>query len=94
MARHNALYTLQGIVNISNRKWAEHQGPVDPNSVFSATARYSAAYLRHLFKAKEPLGARLATLHNLAFYKRMMDDIRDAIVTRNWEALEDKYARA
>ena len=44
MARHHCLYTLQGRVNITAAKWAEHDGPVDPDSVFPATERYSAAY--------------------------------------------------
>lgn len=94
MARHHALYTLQGRVNASGAKWAEHDGPFDEGSVFPQTERYSAAYVRHLFKAGEPLGARLATLHNLAFYARMMREIRDAIETGTWPDLLDRYQRA
>lgn len=94
MARHHALYTLQGRVNALNAKWAEHKGPFDEGSVFSATERYSAAYIRHLFKAGEPLGARLATLHNLAFYARLMEDIRQAIEEGTWPDLMKKYALA
>jgi len=94
MARHAALYTLHGRVNMINQKWAEHDGPVDPDSVFPTTERYSAAYLRHLFKAKEPLGARLASLHNLAFYARLMEDIREAISSGTWPELMKKYALA
>ncbi|MDQ2985882.1 MAG: tRNA guanosine(34) transglycosylase Tgt [Armatimonadota bacterium] len=94
MARHHALYTLNGIINVQNAKWAEHKGPVDEMSVFPQTERYSAAYLRHLFKAKEPLGARIATLHNLAFYGRLMSDIRAAIVGDSWAYLEEKYENA
>lgn len=94
MARHAVLYTLGGRVNISNTKWEEHDGPVDAGSTFPATERYSAAYLRHLFKAKEILGARLATLHNLAFYSRLMQEIRTAIETDSWAALEARYENA
>lgn len=94
MARHHALYTMNGIVNIANAQWAEHNGPVDEHSIFPHTERYTAAYLRHLFKAKEPLGARIATLHNLAFYARLMTDIRGAIETDQWAGLELKYANA
>lgn len=93
-ARHHSLYTLQGRVNVLNQKWAEHMGPHDPDSVFPATARYSAAYMRHLFKAAEPLGPRLASLHNLAFYARLMHDIREAIRSHTWPALVAKYANA
>jgi queuine tRNA-ribosyltransferase len=94
MARHHCLYTLQGRTNISGQKWAEHHGPPDPGSVFPATERYSAAYLRHLFKASESLGPRLATLHNLAFYARLMQEIRDAIEHGTWPALIERYQRA
>jgi len=94
MARHHALYTLQGHVNILAKKWEEHDGPVDEGSVFPQTERYSAAYLRHLFKAGEPLGARLASLHNLAFYARLMREIREAIETGTWPALMERYRLA
>jgi len=94
MARHHCLYTMQGRVNVLGKKWAEHQGPVDDESNFPATNRYSAAYLRHLCKAGEPLGARLATLHNLAFYARLMADIRSAIETGSWPDLLRRYRHA
>jgi len=94
MARHHALYTLEGRVNIRARRWAEHAGPVDEGSVFPQTERYSAAYLRHLFAADEPLGPRLATLHNLAFYARLMQEIRHAIESGTWPQLIERYARA
>ncbi|MCC7433402.1 MAG: tRNA guanosine(34) transglycosylase Tgt [Methanoregulaceae archaeon] len=79
MARHNTVYTSGGRVNALNQKWAEHDGTWNERDVFPQTERYSAAYVRHLLKAKEPLGARIATLHNLAFYARLMRDIRSAI---------------
>jgi queuine tRNA-ribosyltransferase len=94
MARHHALYTLQGRVNISAAKWEDHDGPVDENSVFPTTARYSAAYLRHLFNVHEPLGPRLATLHNLSFYERMMQEAREAIAGGTWPDLDSRYAFA
>ena len=94
MARHHALYTMQGCVNILNQRWSEHDGPVDAQSVFPQTNRYSAAYLRHLMRAAEPLGARLCTLHNLAFYARMMQEIREAIEAGAWPALIERYANA
>jgi len=94
MARHHALYTLNGRVNIMGKKWEEHSGPVDEASVFPQTERYSAAYMRHLFKASEPLGARLASLHNLAFYARLMREIRESIVTQTWPELIERYKLA
>ena len=94
MARHHALYTLNGRVNISGAKWEEHNGPVDPDSVFPQTERYTAAYMRHLFKTGEPLGPRLATLHNLAFYARLMREIREAITSGTWTELVERYEHA
>jgi queuine tRNA-ribosyltransferase len=94
MARHHALYTLKGRVNAANEQWADRDGPHDPDSVFPQTARYSAAYLRHLFKTHEPLAARLATLHNLAFYARLMREAREAIEDGSWPALVERYALA
>jgi queuine tRNA-ribosyltransferase len=94
MARHHCLYTLQGRVNALNAKWERHDGPFDPESVFPHTRRYSAAYVRHLFKAGEELGARIASLHNLAFYARLMEEIRRAIEDGSWPNLMRRYARA
>jgi queuine tRNA-ribosyltransferase len=94
MARHRTIYTLQGRVNIQNKQWAEHDGPFDPDSLFPQTERYSAAYVRHLIKADEPLGPRIATLHNLAFYARLMQETRDAIEQGTWERLAERYALA
>ncbi len=94
MARHHCLYTLKGRLNILNAKWSEHDGPADPGSVFSMTERYSAAYLRHLFKAKESLGARIATLHNLSFYARLMSEIREAIRNDEWDQLVSRYSQS
>jgi queuine tRNA-ribosyltransferase len=94
MARHHALYTMQGRINIMGKRWAEVNDHWDPESVFPQTARYSAAYLRHLFKAGESLGARLATLHNLAFYGRLMSEIREAIESGTWPDLLERYRNA
>lgn len=94
MARHHCLYTLNGRVNTLNQRWAEHKGPFDEGSVFPCTERYYAAYVRHLFKAGETLGQRIATLHNLAFFARLMREIREAIETGTWAALVERYAEA
>lgn len=92
MARHHTLFTLNGTINLLNEKWKSHSGPFDADSVFPLTEGYSAAYLRHLFKADEPLGAHLATLHNLCFYKRLMNEIQSAIEHNTWGELEARYA--
>jgi queuine tRNA-ribosyltransferase len=92
MARHHALYTLEGRANMMGLKYADDPSPIDPE--LTDSARYSKAYLRHLFKASEPLGARIATLHNLAFYARLMQEIRASIVAGTWPQLLRRYERA
>jgi queuine tRNA-ribosyltransferase len=79
MARNGTLYTSRGRVHIGNAKWTDATGPIDPECDCHVCQRHSAAYLRHLHQANEILGAVLATYHNLAFYARLMEDIRAAI---------------
>ncbi len=94
LARHRALFTLNGVINITNAEWTEHNGPPDPESVFPLVQRYSAAYIRHLFLSDDPLAQRLATLHNLAFYARLMAEIREAVIYGTWGTLKKRYANA
>lgn len=80
VARNGALFTPDGRVNISNRRYAEMDAPLDAACDCYTCCNYSAAYLRHLFKAREMLGPRLASLHNLRFILRLMAAMRDAII--------------
>lgn len=79
LGRTGTLFTSQGRINIKGARFAEGFGPVDPACGCAVCRRYSAAYLRHLYKANEILGSRLATYHNLAFYANLMSAIRDHI---------------
>ena len=79
-ARHGLLFTSQGRLNIKNQRYAEDQGPIDPACACAVCQRYTRAYLRHLFAAKEPLAAVLHSMHNLAFYLDTMQSVRDAMV--------------
>ncbi len=74
--RHGLLFTSEGRVNIKNRCFAEDQGPADPACGCPVCARYTRAYLRHLFASGEPLGATLNSVHNLAFYLETMRRVR------------------
>jgi queuine tRNA-ribosyltransferase len=78
-ARHGLLFTSQGRVNIKNLRFAQDQGPLDPKCGCRVCARYSRAYLRHLFVSGEPLAAALNTMHNLWFYLDTMRSVRHAI---------------
>lgn len=78
-ARHGTLYTSAGEVHIKNAKHAEDKNPPDPLCDCYTCRNFSLAYLRYLFLAKEYLWSRLATMHNLHFYSRLMEGIREAI---------------
>jgi queuine tRNA-ribosyltransferase len=78
-ARHGLIFTSEGRLNIKNRRFAEDQGPLDPECDCMVCRRYSRAYLRHLMVAQEPLAAVLNTLHNLAFYLGTMRKLRDSL---------------
>ncbi len=94
LGRTGSLYTWRGRVNIKNARFAEEFGPVDPECDCAVCRRYSAAYLRHLYKSGEILGARLATYHNLALYAELMRRIRAALAENRFEALKrDLVAR-
>lgn len=78
-ARHGHLFTSQGIINISNAKYELDENPIDPECDCYACRNFSRAYIRHLQKAQEALGLRLAVIHNLRFYNKLMEDIREAL---------------
>jgi queuine tRNA-ribosyltransferase len=78
-ARHACLYTSEGRLLIKNARYADDQSPVDGHCSCSVCARYSRAYLRHLFAAGELLAAVLATHHNVHFYLDLMRQIRETI---------------
>ncbi|MGB5052032.1 MAG: tRNA guanosine(34) transglycosylase Tgt, partial [Caldilineaceae bacterium] len=81
IARNGALLTRDGRLNIRNERFSEDRLPVEEGCTCYTCRTFSRAYLRHLFKAKEITGLRLATIHNLHFMLRLMDDIRSAIRT-------------
>ncbi len=78
-ARHGLLFTSEGRLNIKNRRFAEDQGPADPECRCMVCQRYTRAYLRHLTHTQEPLSMVLNTIHNLAYYLDLMKSVRDAI---------------
>jgi len=78
-ARHGLLFTSEGRMNIKNLRYAQDQGPLDPKCGCRVCARYSRAYLRHLFVSAEPLAGVLNTIHNLCFYLDTMRSVRHAI---------------
>ncbi|HEV2423721.1 MAG TPA: tRNA guanosine(34) transglycosylase Tgt [Terriglobia bacterium] len=89
-ARHGAIFTSQGRLIIKNARYARDTGPLDPACGCGVCARYSRAYLRHLFSSGELLGPMLATRHNLHFYLDTMREIRDAIRSGEYNGLRSR----
>ena len=77
--RHAHVYTNKGKLNLLNAKYEKDDSPIDDTCGCPACRRYSRAYIRHLFKAKEMLAMRLCVMHNLYFFNSMMEEIRQAM---------------
>ena len=77
--RHGHVYTNHGKLNLFNAKYELDDRPIEEGCQCPACRSYSRAYIRHLLKAKEMLGMRLCVLHNLYFYNKMMEEIRDSL---------------
>lgn len=90
-ARHGHLFTWKGIVNIKNAKYELDDSPLDENCDCECCQNFSKAYLRHLFKADEMLGMRLAVMHNLHFYNTLMEKIRAALDEDRYEEFYQEY---
>lgn len=75
--RHGHVFTKQGKLNLMNEKFSLDEKPIEEGCGCPACTTYSRAYIRHLFKAKEMLALRLCVLHNLYFYNKLMEEIRE-----------------
>ena len=91
LARNGALFTDGGRANIRNARFAREAGPVVSGCDCLACERFSAAYLHHLFRNGELLGFRLATLHNVRYLCRLMERMREAITSGDFEAWTGSY---
>jgi len=76
----------RGKVNLRNARHADDRRPLDEESDCPASRDYSRAYLHHLVRSQEALGAMLLTWNNLAYYQKLMRDIRDAIEVQAFDA--------
>ncbi len=85
--RHGLAYTRSGTINLKNARFAEDPTPLDPESDCPAARDYSKAYLHHLVKAGEALGAMLITWNNVATYQTLMRTLREAIAEGRFEAV-------
>ena len=91
VARNGALFTRQGRVNISNRRFADWDAPLEPDCDCYLCQNFTAAYLWHLFKAREVLGLRLASVHNLRFIFRLMQEAREAILQGRFDQFRESF---
>ena len=90
-ARNGWLFTRYGDVKIRNAKYKNDLRPVDPSCTCMACAGFTRAYLHHLQKVNEILGARLNSIHNLHYYLNLMKEIRAALDQGNFEAWKKKF---
>jgi len=91
IARNGALFTREGRVDLTRARFREVDGPVEDGCDCYTCRNFSLAYLHHLFKARELLGLRLATIHNLRFVLRLMEEVRGAIVRGVFPAFRERF---
>jgi len=89
-ARHGVLFTRQGVLKLRNARFRQDTAPPDPDCDCATCAAHSRAYLRHLLRVNDTLGARLASVHNLRFYLRLLEEARAAIHAGGFEPLREK----
>jgi queuine tRNA-ribosyltransferase len=89
--RHGLLFTRSGTLAVRNARYRNDPSPPEESCDCPTCSRYSRAYLRHLLHVNEALGARLASIHNLRFYLRMLEEVRAAIHSRTFAALRANF---
>ncbi|WP_290652977.1 tRNA guanosine(34) transglycosylase Tgt [Aquisalimonas sp.] len=93
-ARNGYLFTRGGMLRIRNSRFSKDTRPIEPGCGCYACRHYSRAYIKHLDRCNEILGKRLATIHNLYFYQRLMQELRESIEQARLAAYaEEFYAR-
>lgn len=90
-ARHGNVFTWNGILNLNNAKYIDDFAPIDSTCTCETCQRFSRSYVRHLLKAGEILGMRLAVIHNLHFYNELMEKIRLAIEENRYDEFYEQY---
>ena len=91
-ARHAKLFTWSGSRNLKNARYERDDRPIDEECDCPVCRRYSRAYIRHLFKAEEMLAMRLSVMHNLYFYNKLTQRIRDALDQGTFREFRGKYS--
>ena len=91
VARNGALYTRTGRIDIENAVHKEQEDPIEVTCNCYTCRNFSAAYLHHLFRSKELLAYRLATIHNLAFMSSLVQSIRTSILDSTFDAFRKQF---
>jgi queuine tRNA-ribosyltransferase len=91
--RNGRAFTSQGEINLRNSCFSRDDTPLDKNVNCYASQRFSKSYLHHLTKSNEILSAMILSLHNVAFYKKMMSDIRESIINKTFKKIKENYLR-
>ncbi len=87
--RNGQLFTWEGTINIRNKKWEDDFSPIDPEGEAFVDTLYSKAYLHHLAVCQEMMAAQIASLHNIAFYLRLVGEARRHIIAGDFKAWKD-----
>jgi queuine tRNA-ribosyltransferase len=93
IARNGQVYTSTGKVNLMNEKFKEDFTPIDAECDCYTCKNFTNAYLSHLFRGKEMLAATLATIHNLRFIVRLVDQMREHLLADTFEEFRDEYLK-
>ena len=91
--RNGRAFVNEGEINLRNAKFAKDQSPLDSKSNSIVSREFSRAYLHHLTKSNEILSSMILSLHNIAFYKTMMEEIRNSIIKKKFKELKKKYLK-
>ena len=89
--RHGHAYCKTGTLNLRNKIFENDKSPLDEESDFSISRRFSKGYIHHLIKSKEPLGGMIISWHNLNYYKKFMEDIREAILENRFSDFKEEF---
>jgi len=90
-ARNGHLFTTEGVVKIRNAKHKQDDAPLDAHCDCYTCKNFSRAYLHHLDKCREMLGAQLNTIHNLRYYQSIMSELREGIETGTLGAVVERF---
>lgn len=91
IARHGAVFTPTGRIDLTGLAWRKSDEPIDAECACQACKTFSRGYLRHLFKAKEILALRMASLHNITFMITLMGKIRAALANGTFQQLKSEF---